>query len=104
AVVAVWLMTAALAKADERDLQYAIAYLRAGAQTQAEQSLAKYRDEQGDADVRRTVDRVILLLNRPLPDDVREYIAVTLEETLIRPTPVKHSRPAYFSRMFPVFP
>jgi hypothetical protein len=106
AAIAVWLVVPAGAGAAERDLYYGLAYLRIGAQPQAEQHLTRYRDEERDPVIRQSVDRVLALLKRPLTEEVREYIATTLEESVrARPkTREGSSRPSYFSRMFPVFP
>jgi hypothetical protein len=105
--IAVWLAASRFTDAAERDLYSGLASLRAGAQTQAEEQLTRYRDGERDPEILRTLARVLPLLKRPLPEDVREYIAVTLEES-VRPRPKMRvessSRPSYWSRMFPVFP
>ncbi len=102
----VWLAAPGLVSPAERDLDSGLVALRAGAQIQAEQHLTRYRDEERDPGIRRSVDRVLALLKRPLPAEVREYIAATLEEAVrVRPTMrAEASRPSYWSRMFPVFP
>src|SRR5262245_23230084 len=94
------------AGAAERDLYSGLAYLRAGAEARAQESLTRYRDEETNPEIRRSVDRILLLLQRPLSDEVREYIAANLEERVrlasnMRP---KKTPPSYWSRMFPVFP
>src|SRR5713226_2844508 len=61
------------AGAAEADLHSGLAHLRAGAQAQAERDLLKYRDGLRDSDARRSIDRVLPLLRRPLTEDVREY-------------------------------
>ena len=100
-----WLATSA-AGAAETDLVSGLAHLRAGAQAQAERDLLNYRDGLRDSDVRRSIDRVLPLLRRPLTEDVREFIAATIEESVrpkadARAQPV---RPGFVSRMFPIFP
>jgi hypothetical protein len=58
-----------------------------------------------NGDVRRTIDRVLPLLKRPLTDDLREYIASTIEDTVRRHIQASAvSQPGYLSRIFPVFP
>ena len=104
--ILVWLAAPGLVSPAERDLDSGLVALRAGAQIQAEQHLMRYRDEERDPGVRRSVDRVLALLKRPLAAEVREYIAATLEEAVrVRPMMrAEASRPSYWSRMFPVFP
>jgi hypothetical protein len=105
--VVVWLAASGLTVAAERDLYSGLAYLRAGSQARAEEHLAKYRDEEGDPVIRKSVDRVLGLLKRPLAEEVREFIAATLEDSIrARPKARQDSggRPSYWSRMFPVFP
>jgi hypothetical protein len=94
------------ANAAESDLDVGLAYLRAGAQRLAVETLRKYRNEEKNPDIRKSVDRVLPLLETPLPENVREYIATNLEEHA-RAMPRAHgmrTRPSYWSRMFPVFP
>lgn len=90
----------------EADLRAGLAHLRAGAQAEAERDLVKYREAEPDADVRRVVDRLLPLLRRPQSEDVREYIATTLEETVRMKARTRTVQPRadYLSRMFPVFP
>lgn len=92
--------------AAERDLYSGLAYLRAGAQAEAERDLTRFRDEERDPEVRRKIDRVLFLLKRPLTQEVREYVATTIEDAV--PPRMKmraeSSRPSYWGRMFPVFP
>jgi len=105
--IVVWLAASGLTVAAERDLYSGLAYLRAGSQARAEEHLAKYRDEEGDPVIRKSVDRVLGLLKRPLAEEVREFIAATLEDSIrARPKARQDSggRPSYWSRMFPVFP
>ena len=105
--VVVWLAASGLTVAAERDLYSGLAYLRAGSQARAEEHLAKYRDEEGDPVIRKSVDRVLGLLKRPLAEEVREFIAATLEDSIrARPKARQDSggTPSYWSRMFPVFP
>ena len=92
--------------AAERDLYSGLAYPRTGAQSQAEDSLTRYLDDERDPEIRRNVSRVLPLLKQPLPGDVREYLAVTIEEKAgLRPKGSAESRrPSYWSRIFPVFP
>lgn len=94
------------AAAAERDLYSGLAYLRAGAQAEADRDLTKYRDEERDPEIRRKIDRVLPLLKRPLTQEVRDYVAMTIEDAV--PTRSKmraeSNRPSYWSRMFPVFP
>ena len=103
---ALWLTASGAASAAESDLYSGLAYLRAGAQVQAEQHLLRYRDGVRDPDIRVRVDRVLPLLKRPLSEDVREYIAGTIEDVVrVRTTPRgSRTQPAYMARMFPVFP
>jgi hypothetical protein len=106
AATALCLAEAAPGGAAERDLRSGVAYLRAGAQLEAEQLLMKYRDEEPDAAIRRNVDRVLPLLRQPLTPELREYIAGTLEETVRsgQMSGAPGPRPGYALRMFPVFP
>jgi hypothetical protein len=91
--------------ASEGDLRAGLAHLRAGAQAEAAQRLLKYRDAAPDPEVRRTIDRVLPLLRRPLAPDVREYIATTIEDSsTVRGARGPMARPEVLSRMFPVFP
>jgi hypothetical protein len=92
--------------AAERDLYSGLAYLRAGAQTRAEESLTRYREEEANPEIRRSVDRVLPLLKRPLSEEVREYIAANLEERVRVASRMRAERTplSYWSRMFPVFP
>ena len=94
------------ASAAESDLRSGLAHLRAGAQGQAEHDLTKYRDGERDSDIRRSIDRVLPLLRRPLADDVREYIAGAIEESVRMNADARRRRvrSSYASRMFPVFP
>ena len=94
------------ASATEGDLRSGLAHLRAGAQAQAEQDLTEYRDAEWDSDIRRSIDRVLPLLRRPLAEDVREFIAGTIEETVRMKADARsrRPRPSHLSRMFPVFP
>jgi hypothetical protein len=89
----------------ERDLYSGLAYLRAGAQSEAERSLTRYRDEEPDAEIRRKVDLVLPLLKRTLTQEVRDYIAATIEEAVSSRSSLRFEtrRPSYWSRMFPVF-
>ena len=93
--------------ADEGHLQAGLAHLRAGTQAEAERDLATYRDGERDSGVRRSIDRVLPLLRRPLTDDVREYIAGTIEEAVRMKASTASARPRpsnFLSRMFPLFP
>lgn len=112
--VTVWLAASGSGRAAERDryLYFGLAYLRAGAQIQAEDNLTRYRAEEPDPRIRQIVSRVLPLLRQPLTQDVRDYIAVTLEEavrarlTTLAPSdrPRPTDRPRYLSRMFgPLF-
>ena len=106
AAIVVWLAASGVSVAADRDLYSGLAYLRAGAQARAEESLVRYRDEERDPVIRNSVDRVLALLKRPLTEEVREYIAASLEDS-VRARPKMRedgSRPSYWSRMFPVFP
>jgi hypothetical protein len=104
AAAALFLMRPARGDAAERDLYFGLAYLRPGAQTQGERQFVKYRDEEPDATARRNVDRIFPLLKQPLSQELRDYIAVTLEASIrSRLMPAARSpRPSYASRMFPV--
>jgi|SRR5215510_8519510 len=102
----VWLVAVSCTSAAEVDLYSGLAYLRAGAQTQAEEHFTKYCDEGGNPEVRRNVARVLPLLRLPLSEEVRNYIAATLEDS-VRATQklqANGGRPGYRSRMFPAFP
>lgn len=106
--VTVWLAASGSAGAAERDryFYFGLAYLRAGALPQAEENLARYRDEEPDPRIREIVSRALPLLRQPLTQDVRDYIAVTLEEAVrARLTALAPSRrPRYLLRMFgPLF-
>lgn len=105
-IVVVLLAGSGSAGATESDLRSGLAHLRAGAQGQAEQDLTKYREGEQDSDIRRSIDRVLVLLKRPLPGDVREYIAAALEDKVRMKADPQSRRagPSYASRMFPVFP
>ena len=103
----VWLAASGPAVAAESDLYSGLAYLRAGAQGQAEQHLMKYRDGELESDVRVCIDRVLPLLKRPLSQDLREYIASSVEDVVTRAKAASRSGralPGYAARMFPVFP
>jgi hypothetical protein len=104
--IAAWLAAAGPAAAADADLHSGLAYLRAGAQTEAEQHLMRYREGSRDSDVRVGIDRALALLKQPLAEDVREYIADTIED-IVRMNAEPRGRPArptYAVRMFPVFP
>lgn len=105
--LAFWLAAVGVAGSAERDLYFGLAYLRAGVLSQAEDHLARYRDDERDPEIRRSVSRVIPLLKNPLSKAVCEYLASALEEQV----GAKHKglaeerrRPSYWSRIFPVFP
>ena len=102
----VWLATPGVTVAADRDLYSGLAYLRAGAQARAEEYLARYRDEERDPVIRQSVDRVLALLKRPLTEDVRAFIAVSLEDSVRARPKIREAggRPSYWFRMFPVFP
>ena len=103
AVLALLAAAPGVAHATEIDLSSALRHLRAGAQAQAEQDFVRYRDGERDADMRRRVDRILPMLKRLLSEDVRDYIAATLEEAA-HATGQGSARPSYALRMFPVFP
>ena len=105
-VFALWLAAPGVAPGAERDLGDGLASLRAGAQLQAEQQLTRYRDGELDSEIRRSIDRVLPLLRRPLNEDVREYIAGTIEDGVRGRARLRteRTRPSYALRMFPVFP
>jgi hypothetical protein len=92
--------------AAERDLFAGLAYLRAGAQAEAAIHLKRYLDEERDADVRRSVARALPLLSHPLSEDVREYIAAGIEDSVRAKPKVRAEARSqgYLSRIFPVFP
>jgi hypothetical protein len=101
ALVAVWLATPRWASTAERDLHAGLAYLRAGAQSQAASYLKRFCEDGNRSETCQEVSRVLPLLQRPLADDVREYLAATIEASeklTLRGTP------NYLSRIFPVFP
>ena len=106
AAIVVWLAASGVSVAADRDLYSGLAYLRAGAQARAEESLVRYRDEERDPVIRQSVDRVLALLKRPLAEDVREFIAVSLEDSVRARPKIREAggRPSYWFRMFPVFP
>ena len=93
-------------QADQADLAAGLAYLRAGAQVEAEVAFARYVGTERDSDVRRSVVRVLPLLKQPLSGDVREYLASTIEgQAGFAPAAqIASRRPSYWSRIFPVFP
>ena len=94
------------AGAAESDLDAGLAYLRAGAQAEAEKHLTRYRDEVRDPEARKRLARVLHLLKRPLSDDLREFLAEAVEDS-VRPRPKGRAEvtpPDYLSRIFPVFP
>ena len=102
-----WLGAPGRSGADVRDLDSGLAYLRAGSQTQAEEHLTKYRDQERDPEIRNRVSRILPLLGRPLSPEVREYIASTLQEAARRrleSMPDNGPPSRYLSRSFPVFP
>ena len=90
----------------EQDLTAGLAHLRAGSQAQAAHDLARYREGERDPDVRRSIDRVLRLLKQPLSEDLREYIALSVEEKVRAKAASRGSsaRSGFLSRMFPVFP
>lgn len=103
-----WLAASGSGRAAESDryFYFGLAYLRAGAQTQAEENLTRYRDEEPDPRIRQIVSRALPLLKEPLTQDVRDYIAVTLEEAVRARLPALalSRRPRYLLRMFgPLF-
>ena len=106
--IVAWLAASGPAAAADADLHSGLAYLRAGAQTEAEQYLTRYRDDTRDPHIRRHIDRVLPLLKRSLPEDVREYIAGTVEEDVVarlKASSLSGRRlQSYSARMFPVFP
>jgi hypothetical protein len=102
-----WLLASQPAAAGEQDFYYGLAYLRAGTQARAEEYLRRYRDAQQDPEIQRSIDRMLPLLRGPLSEEVREYLAGSLEErVLISPNlRTVGTRPvSYGARMFPVFP
>jgi hypothetical protein len=102
-----WLGAPGRSGADVRDLDSGLAYLRAGSQTQAEEHLTKYRDQERDPEIRNRISRILPLLGRPLSPEVREYIASTLQEATRRrleSMPDNGPPSRYLSRSFPVFP
>ncbi|HEU4369021.1 MAG TPA: hypothetical protein VFV05_12440 [Methylomirabilota bacterium] len=92
--------------AADRDLHSGLAYLRAGAQAEAERDLTRYRDGERDPEILRKIDRVLPLLKRPLTQEVRDYVAMTIEDAVPAKSKMRaeSNRPNYWSRMFPVFP
>ena len=96
----------AVVHAAEQDLASGLGHLRAGSQVQAAQDLARYRDGERDPEIRRSIDRVLHLLKEPLSEELREYVALTLDESIrlkVRAR-IPDVRPGFVSRMFPVFP
>jgi hypothetical protein len=92
--------------AAEDNLRAGLAHLRSGDQVRAEQEFTRYRHTEPDPGVRSSIDRMLPLLRRPLPDDVREYLARTVEDAVALRA-ARHgpaARPSYLSRLFPVFP
>jgi hypothetical protein len=104
--LALLVSTPQLGAAAERDLSLGLGYLRAGSQIEAERHLTRYRDTERDPEIRTTLDRMLPLLKRPLPEEVREYMARTIEDSVrAKPRTVSEiGRRSYLSRMFPVFP
>ena len=102
------LLTAApsFVHAAEQDLSSGLVHLRAGRQVQAAQDLVRYRDGERDPEIRRSIERVLRLLKEPLSEELREYIALTLDEGVRRKAGARTPdvRPGFVSRMFPVFP
>lgn len=98
--------TTGVTEAAERHLHSGLAYLRAGAQVEAERDLARYRDEERDPEIRRKIDRVLPLLRRPLTPEVLEYVATTIEDAVPAKSRMRgeSTRPSFWSRVFPVFP
>jgi hypothetical protein len=92
------------ARAADGDLRAGLSHLRAGDQVRAEQELTKYRNAEPDAGVRSTIDRILPLLKRPLPGDVREYLARTVEDAAAFKVLPGRSTRSFVSRVFPVFP
>ena len=105
-LMAGFLTLASGAEADQRDLYSGLAYLRSGAQAEAEAALTQYVATERDSDVRRSITRVLPLLKQPLSKDVREYLASSIEAQAGPPvaTALAGRRPGYWSRIFPVFP
>jgi hypothetical protein len=110
-VVAGVLLAGALSRpapavAGEHDLYAGLAYLRAGDQRQSAESFTRYCRDEANRDACRRVLRVLPLLDRPLSQDLRDYLAVTIEEQArVRSASTVDSRRAtYWSRIFPVFP
>ncbi len=64
----------------DSDFYSGVAYLRAGDLVRAEQDLVRFRGDAKGHAVRASIDRALKLMKEPLPDEVREYIAATLEE------------------------
>ncbi len=103
--VALTIVSTGSTDATESDLSTGLAYLRAGAQSQAGEYLARYRDSSRDPAVRERISRVLPLLKQPLPKDVRDYLAMTIEEGVAgRELRTSWVRPPYWFRSFPVFP
>ena len=92
------------APALDGDLRAGLSHLRAGDQIRAEQELTRYRNTEPDAAVRSTIDRMLPLLRRPIPGDVREYLARTVEDAVAFKVLPGRSAPSFLSRVFPVFP
>jgi hypothetical protein len=101
-----WLALFGSASAADTDLHSALAFLRAGAQAQAAEHLTRYRDGVADPDIRRSVDRALVLLRRPLGPEVREFVASTLEDSVRAKTTPRLRGPlaSHAARVFPVFP
>lgn len=104
--IAVFLAASRWTGATENDLYVGLTHLRAGEQSQALQYLTRYRDGEQDPEIRRDVALILPLLKQPLAEDVREYLALTLEQRVQRHSQarIESRRPAYRFRIFPVFP
>lgn len=105
-LVSVLLVAPAVTDAAEQDLHAGLAHLRAGDQARAEHDLVKYRDGERNVEIRTSIDRVLPLLRRPMTEEMREYVAKTIEERVQRGRERRSGslRASSASRMFPVFP
>src|SRR4029077_18114387 len=76
----------AIVHAAEQDLTSALGHLQAGRQIEAAKNLERYRAGVHYTEIRRSIDRVLRLLREPLSEELRGYIALTLDESIRRKT------------------
>jgi hypothetical protein len=95
----------AVAGADESTLYQGLQHLRAGNQTLASRYLARYLEEETDAQVRATVELALLALSQPLAPEGGQLVASNLEESIRTYLAFRRRLAAdWRNRNFPVFP